>query len=83
MIIRFQDLCTEPMRVIPEISAFLGISEMEILYQPTRAGYFYPANNFEQHFSESQRTKALRTHQLMSAMIPRLMRYLKYHHSYF
>lgn len=44
-VVRFRDLCLEPERLITEIAAFIGIPVMDILFQPTRAGYFYPGNN--------------------------------------
>ena len=45
MVVRFRDLCLEPERLITEIAAFIGIPVSDILFRPTRAGYFYPGNN--------------------------------------
>ena len=124
MIMRFQDLCTAPLQIMPEIAAFIGVPELPMLYQPTRAGYFYPGNNkegtvftgisadnvgrwmerippyyaqvmesqpaeylrafdFQPHFSEYQRAKALRTHRLITALTPRATRYIKFHRRHF
>ena len=47
MVVRFRDLCLEPGRVMAEIADFVGIPKMDILFKPTRAGYFYPGNNKE------------------------------------
>lgn len=44
-VIRFEDLVSNPQKVIPELAAFIGIPETESLYQPTRAGYDYSGNN--------------------------------------
>lgn len=44
-IIRFQDLVRNPKEVIPDLAEFIGIPEMDTLYQPTRAGYNYYGNN--------------------------------------
>ena len=45
MVVRFRDLCLEPERMMTEIASFIGIPVKDILFQPTRAGYFYPGNN--------------------------------------
>lgn len=44
-VLRFRDLCLKPREIMPELADFIGIPEMGILYQPSRAGYFYPGNN--------------------------------------
>jgi hypothetical protein len=45
MVIRFEDLVSNPSEIIPELAEFIGIAETETLYQPTRAGYEYSGNN--------------------------------------
>jgi hypothetical protein len=44
-VLRFRDLCLKPREVISELADFIDIPEMDILYRPSRAGYFYPGNN--------------------------------------
>jgi hypothetical protein len=46
-IIRFEDLCLHPEKVIPAISTFLGIAHDECLYRPTIGSKPYPGNNWE------------------------------------
>jgi hypothetical protein len=45
LVIRFRDLCLEPERLMAEIADFMDIHVVSSLFQPTRAGYFYPGNN--------------------------------------
>ena len=124
MVIRYRDLCLEPERLVAEIAAFIGIPVLDILFQPTRGGYFYPGNNkdgavftgisadnisrwkeripqyyaqvmedqpseylqnfnYQQYFSENERTRAVRTHQIITTFIPRSTLFIKFHQRHF
>ncbi|MEA3349634.1 MAG: sulfotransferase [Chloroflexota bacterium] len=113
-VIRFRDMCLKPKAIMSDLADFIGIPEMDILYQPSRAGYFYPGNNkngltfdgiyagnvdrwrerippyyarvmesqsavplnqfgYKKHFTEQERTQALRKHRIITALIPRFI----------
>jgi hypothetical protein len=46
-VIRFRDLVQKPKEIVPKLVDFIGISENETLYMPTRGGCPYLGNNKE------------------------------------
>ena len=120
LVIRFRDLVQKPKEIVPKLVDFIGISENETLYMPTRGGYPYSGNNkeglefrgifsgnvdrwmeripdyfacvmecqpegylqyygYDEHFDQSLRKKALRTHRLLTTFIPRSTLPSKFH----